>query len=89
MAYNATTKPPIGAYQRSNMITKYIEYTTGRNPATNGVYACRCPRKLFDSVLKEDYFLTYLNGKWYHVGSDQAFRGEVSGWIGPLNRKSP
>lgn len=65
-----------------------IEYATGRLPSRVGVYACRIP-DLDAPHLLRDQFLTYMEGEWWYPGSDQRYRGEVKGWIGPLQRRLP
>jgi len=65
-----------------------IEYATGRLPSRVGVYACRVP-DLDAPHLLQDQFLVYMEGEWCYLGSDQRFRGEVKGWIGPLQRRLP
>lgn len=65
-----------------------VEYTTGANPTKTGVYACRTPHPIAPN-LTEDKFLMWFDGRWAHLGSDQNYRGEVFGWIGPLPRKLP
>jgi hypothetical protein len=62
-----------------------ITYTTDTDPTQTGVYACRVP--MDDSVLMEDKFLMWFEGRWSYPGSDQRYRGEVIGWVGPLQRK--
>lgn len=62
-----------------------IEYNIG-TPTESGVYACRLP--LYGTNgLHEDKFLTWAEGRWCYPGSDQGYRGEVTGWIGPLQRR--
>lgn len=62
-------------------------YRTG-SPKKVGVYACRAPLdNIHDSAtLYEDHFLMWFEGEWYYLDSDQKFRGEVYGWVGPLPR---
>jgi hypothetical protein len=60
-----------------------IHYTTGINPTSVGVYACRVQ----DGDLLKDIFLMWFDGRWGYLGSDQRYRGEVAGWAGPLARK--
>lgn len=63
-----------------------VQYNRG-TPQFTGVYACRVP--LRDSVLCEDRFLVWMNDekRWYYPSSDQRFRNEVKGWVGPLQRR--
>jgi hypothetical protein len=62
-----------------------IKYNTSEDPKYVGVYACRIPHN--SSLLLEDKFLMWIDNKWWYPGSDQKYRGEVLGWIGPLQRK--
>lgn len=61
-----------------------VTYRTGE-PEYVGVYACRVPMD-GQPGLHEDRFLMWFNGTWGHLGSDQAYRGTVVGWVGPLQR---
>lgn len=61
-----------------------IAYRTG-DPQEKGVFACRV--KLLPADLPEDKFLVRMDGKWWYQWSDQEYRGEVLGWVGPLERK--
>lgn len=65
-----------------------VQYEEIGLPQQTGVYACRIddPR---GSGLVVDIFLSWFNGQWSYLGSDQRFRGEVHGWIGPLPRLKP
>jgi len=59
-------------------------YSTS-NPKISGVYACRIPNP--DYVwLADDVFLQWYDHHWWYLSSDQKYRGEVLGWIGPLPR---
>jgi hypothetical protein len=64
---------------------KMICYNTENDPDERGVYACRVPHEM--PGLHQDKFLMWMDEKWWHLGSDQNYRGEVTGWIGPLQRK--
>lgn len=64
---------------------KYVKYRAG-NPVVTGVYACRVPDDEICGYF-DDLFLMWLDGKWGYLGSDQKYRGEVVGWIGPLARR--
>lgn len=73
--------------------TPQVEYEKG-HPVFTGVYACRVPLTPNDEAggqapikLHSDVFLMYRHGVWTYCGSDQKYRGEVTGWIGPLRRK--
>ena len=66
--------------------TEVIQYNTEYDPTENGVYACRIPSTRLPG-LWDDEFLMWYNGRWGYCGSDQRYRGEVTGWIGPLQRK--
>ena len=61
-----------------------IKYNTGFNPSEKGVYACRIPSDILADFC-EDKFLLWYDG-WCYLGSDQNYRGEVVGWLGPLER---
>lgn len=63
-----------------------ITYNETDDPTENGVYACRVPRVNVPG-LYEDEFLMWYDGRWGYLGSDQRYRGEVFGWIGPLQRR--
>lgn len=63
-----------------------ISYVTEGDPTRVGVYACRVPDDVIPGFYK-DKFLMWMHGKWSYPGSDQKYRGEVTGWIGPLQRK--
>lgn len=67
-------------------MSNFIPYNTEDDPAEVGVYACRLPRDTLPGMY-EDEFLMWYNGRWGYCGSDQRYRGVVSGWIGPLQRK--
>lgn len=60
-----------------------ITYNTESDPIEVGVYACR----VAGIFLLEDKFLMWFDNRWSYIGSDQRYRGEVVGWIGPLQRK--
>jgi hypothetical protein len=64
-----------------------VEYTTVGNPVAAGVYACRVPLYANNDQICKDEFLMWMDGRWSYVGSDQFYRGEVKGWIGPLQRR--
>lgn len=65
-----------------------ICYESG-TPELTGVYACRVPYNGVDkdSGLLEDIFLTWFEEAWWYMSSDAKYRGEVLGWVGPLQRK--
>lgn len=65
-----------------------VQYEEIGLPQDTGVYACRVddPR---GSGLVVDVFLMWFAGRWSYLGSDQNFRGDVHGWIGPLPRLRP
>lgn len=65
-----------------------IKYNT-RTPTENGVYACRIPLEPERLGLLTDKFLLWYSDTWSYLGSDQNYRGEVKGWVGPLQRKAP
>ena len=62
-----------------------VQYNKTDDPTSVGVYACRVP--IDGTILYEDKFLMWFDGRWSHCGSDQRYRGEVTGWIGPLERR--
>lgn len=63
-----------------------IAYNTTGAPTENGVYACRVPHKHIPELCADEFFMWY-DGRWKYCGSDQKYRGEVLGWIGPLQRR--
>lgn len=63
-----------------------ITYNIDSDPTETGVYACRVPHPQAP-VLLIDKFLMWFQGEWSYMGSDQIYRGEVIGWVGPLQRK--
>jgi hypothetical protein len=65
-----------------------LAYTQGQDPTTTGVYACRVPHPVATNIT-EDKFLIWFDGRWRYLGSDQNYRGEVAGWVGPLPRRLP
>lgn len=67
------------------MSSELVQYDRG-TPAHTGVYACRVPHRIAEG-LKEDIFLLWFDGHWSYLGSDQRYRGEVLGFVGPLARK--
>lgn len=62
-----------------------IYYTQGK-PTETGVYAVRVEDPLMGLPWKEDKFLMWHEGKWWHLRSTQSYRGEVLGFAGPLSR---
>lgn len=62
-----------------------IEYNTN-TPTEKGVYACRV---ISDDAIfwLDDVFLLWDGENWCRLRSDQLYRGDVLGWIGPLQRK--
>ena len=64
-----------------------ITYNTEHDPTQTGVYACRVLDELLTGMLA-DKFLIWMDSKraWYYPRSDQIYRGDVLGWIGPLQR---
>ena len=65
-----------------------IQYEEIGLPQDTGVYACRVDDP-HGRGLVVDIFLMWFNGRWCYLNSDQFFRGEVHGWIGPLPRLRP
>lgn len=66
--------------------SKLVTYSTAKTPEFNGVYACRVDDEMIPGFLK-DVFLMWFDGRWSYLGSDQRYRSEVKGWVGPLQRK--
>jgi hypothetical protein len=66
--------------KRADLVT-YFE----GEPTDTGMYACRIPLAL-DGHLCKDVFLMWVNGRWWYPSSDASYRGEVLGWLGPLER---
>lgn len=64
-----------------------IQYTTG-SPTETGVYACRVRDDVHPELLCDRFFLWH-EGAWWFPLSDQRYRGEVLGFVGPLQRKFP
>jgi hypothetical protein len=62
-----------------------VQYNA-EDPVLTGVYACRVPSDRLPG-LHEDKFLMWMDGRWSYPGSDQNYRGDVDGWIGPLQRR--
>jgi hypothetical protein len=54
-------------------------------PSEPGVYACRV-RGDFPPPLLTDIFLMWDGKRWSYLGSDQFYRGQVYGFLGPLAR---
>lgn len=63
-----------------------IEYIINYLPTEKGVYACRV---ITDDAIfwLDDVFLLWDGENWCHLRSNQLYRGDVIGWIGPLQRK--
>ena len=62
-----------------------MQYNQGI-PTEVGVYAVRILDPLGSGRLVDKFFI-WINNKWGYLSSDQNYRGEVLGWIGPLQRK--
>lgn len=62
-----------------------VMYNVEKDPEKRGVYAVRIP--ILGGAFYEDEFLVWIDGRWSYPGSDQNYRGNVHGWIGPLQRK--
>lgn len=71
------------------MPTPPIPYQKG-TPDAFGVYAVRVPCPHGSGMLT-DMFLIWDStvAHWFYCGSDQRYRGEVVGFLGPLQRKAP
>lgn len=65
-----------------------VKYNTTEDPeqTATGVYACRVPLNDIPGLYKDE-FLMWYGARWSYLGSDQNYRGEVTGWIGPLQRR--
>lgn len=64
-----------------------VHYETG-TPEQVGVYACRVPLNDHEELpLLDDVFLMWYENKWWYLGSDQWYRGDVLGFVGPLARQ--
>lgn len=59
-----------------------IKIQTG-DPTENGTYVAYI-RHEFVAKYSDKLLLMWINGKWGHRMSDQWYRGEVLGWVGPL-----
>jgi hypothetical protein len=62
-----------------------VSYKTGE-PKYPGVYACRVRNNQAPTFL-EDIFLVRFGVRWTHLSSTKEFKGEILGWIGPLQRR--
>ena len=64
-----------------------VEYWIGVDPIEEGTYACRVPMDAAPPGWLEDRFLFWDGHRWGYPISSQRYRGEVIGWIGPLQRQ--
>ena len=65
-----------------------IQYNVTDDPTEVGVYACRIEDPIAPgSGLLLDVFLMWYDGRWCYLRSDANYRGEVLGWVGPLQRR--
>lgn len=53
------------------------------SPIENGLYVAYVNPDI-DLPFAEKKLLTYVDGDWGYLGSDQIYRGHVYGYIGPL-----
>lgn len=53
------------------------------DPESNGVYVAYVDHENGGKFAAK-IILVFQDGEWYYLGSDQRYRGEVHGWIGPL-----
>jgi hypothetical protein len=60
------------------------DYSGQFDPVQTGVYACRVESDM--EGFHQDCFLMRSEDKWFYCMSDQKYRGQVFGWIGPLPR---
>lgn len=56
------------------------------HPDHIGVYACRVDDLQMGHPFQKDVFLMWMDGRWSYLGSDQRFRGDVYGFVGPIPR---
>ena len=54
------------------------------SPSQNGMYIAYVEPAMELSIWPDKMFLSWYEGQWYHRGSDQKYRGEVFGHIGPV-----
>lgn len=60
-----------------------LKVQTG-TPEKTGVYVCYIDPPIKTRLFMEKCLLFYQDGDWFHLGSDQRFRGKVYCWIGHL-----
>jgi hypothetical protein len=87
-AYVAKQDMEKGLKVPTDRFSDYVEPATtyalcyGDDPSENGQYVAYTdlrPGKYAHRVL-----LTFIDGQWFHSGSDQSYRGIVYAYIGPL-----
>jgi hypothetical protein len=61
------------------------DYSGDTEPTIDGIYACRVDHPDMPGF-HTDRFLQLHKGRWGYPGSDQRFRGEIHGWVGPIPR---
>ena len=54
------------------------------DPSQNGLYVAYVQPSAELSIWPDKMFLSWYETQWYHTGSDQKYRGEVFGHLGPL-----
>ncbi len=65
-----------------------LQYEEVAQPTEVGLYACRA-QDVHGRRIALDMFLARLENKWWVPWSEEEFKGEVYGWIGPLPRLNP
>ncbi len=60
-----------------------IEFQGGSEPEIEGEYLCWVNPD-FDVPYANKIMLMYMNGRWWHKGSDSSYRGVVYGYAGPI-----
>lgn len=62
-----------------------MEVTRGDRPDRQGSYVAYVPLSRAGGLTVCDrVLLTYVGGRWGYPASDQRFRGEILGYVGPL-----
>ena len=55
----------------------------GEDPVVDGLYVAYVDPDL-DIPYAQKIFLMWMNNRWGYPGSDQKYRGNVYGWLGPI-----
>ena len=61
-----------------------MKVVTDRNPSESGLYVAYVQSQGMLNPYAEKVLLMWIGGVWGYPSSDQNFRGEVYGWMGPL-----